>query len=195
MDVNELGADFLVCAGYKWLLSPWGTGFFWAKSEHLDTARPGPFYWMAQGTDSFSALNFVDPTPSRGAHRWDAAEAVTHFNFNLTAMDASVDFVLRVGPDLVLEHNRKLIKFLFECLPKDCVPASPLDCAQRGPYGCFTAPTPEKTAELYKRLRRENVVVSMREGRIRVSPHLFNSEQDIDRLIGVVSERCGHDDK
>jgi cysteine desulfurase / selenocysteine lyase len=75
MDVNELGADFLVCAGYKWLLSPWGTGFFWAKSEHLDTARPGPFYWMAQGTDSFSALNFVDPTPSRSAHRWDAAEA------------------------------------------------------------------------------------------------------------------------
>ena len=104
-------------------------------------------------------------------------------------MDASVDFVLRVGPDLVLKHNRKLIEFLFECLPKDCVPASPLDCAQRGPYGCFTAPTPEKTAELYKRLRKENVVVSMREGRIRVSPHLFNSEQDIDRLIGVVSER------
>ena len=102
-------------------------------------------------------------------------------------MDASVDFVLRVGPDLVLEHNRKLIELLFECLPKDCVPASPLDCAQRGPYGCFTAPTPEKTAELYKRLRKENVVVSMREGRIRVSPHLFNSEQDIDRLIGVVS--------
>ena len=38
MDVNELGADFLVCAGYKWLLSPYGTGFFWAKSEHLDSA-------------------------------------------------------------------------------------------------------------------------------------------------------------
>src|SRR5271169_6422146 len=107
MDVNELGADFLVCAGYKWLLSPWGTGFFWAKSEHLDAARPGPFYWMAQDTDSFSALNFVDPTPSRSAHRGDAAEAVTHFNFNLTAMDASVDFVLRVGPDLVHRHNRK----------------------------------------------------------------------------------------
>ena len=77
MDVNELGADFLVCAGYKWLLSPWGTGFLWAKSGHL--------------------------------------------------------------------------------------------------------------YRLYKRLRKENVVVSMREGRIRVSPHLFNSEQDIDRLIGVVT--------
>src|SRR5271168_4742432 len=187
MDVNELGADFLVCAGYKWLLGPWGTGFFWAKREQLDALRPGPFYWMAQGKDSFSALNYVDPTPSRNADRWDAAEASTYFNFNLTAMDASVDFVLRVGPELVLEHNRKLIELLFERLPKDCAPASPLDCAQRGPFGCFTAPTPEKTTELYKRLRKESVVVSMREGRIRVSPHLFNSEQDIDRLIGVVS--------
>src|SRR6201981_1033858 len=41
MDVKELGADFLVCAGYKWLLSPFGTGFFLVKSEHLSRARPG----------------------------------------------------------------------------------------------------------------------------------------------------------
>jgi selenocysteine lyase/cysteine desulfurase len=106
-------------------------------------------------------------------------------------MDASVDFVLRVGPDSVLRHNRKLIELLFEYLPKDCVPGSPLDSAQRGPYGCFTGQTLEKTVELYKKLRKENVVVSMREGRIRVSPHLFNSEQDIDRLIGVVTARIG----
>ena len=187
MDVYELGADFLVCAGYKWLLSPWGTGFFWVARKQLDTLRPGPFYWMAQGTDSFSALNFVDPAPSRSADRWDAPEASTYFNFNLTAMDASVDLVLRVGPDLVLKHNRKLIEFLFEHLPKDCIPASPRDSAQRGPYGCFTGQTPQKTAELYERLRKENVVVSMREGKIRVSPHLFNSERDINRLIGVVT--------
>jgi len=45
----------------------------------------------------------------------------------------------------------------------------------------------EKTTDLYEKLRKENVVVSMREGRIRVSPHLFNSEPDIDRLIGVVT--------
>jgi len=187
LDVNELGADFLVCAGYKWLLSPWGTGFIWAKRQQLDTLRPGPFYWLAQGKDSFSALNYVDPVPSRSADRWDAAEASSYFNFNLRAMDASVDFVLRVGPELVLEHNRKLIELLFERLPKDCAPASPLDCAQRGAFGCFIAPTPEKTAELYQKLRKESVAVSMREGRIRVSPHLFNSEQDIDRLIGVVT--------
>src|SRR6266852_5655721 len=187
VDVSELGADVLVCAGYKWLLGPFGTGFCWARSELLDTMRPGPFSWTAQAADTFSALNFVDPKPSRSAKRWDGAEAATYFNFNLTAMDASVGLVLRIGPELVLEHNRQLIDFLFERLPEDCVPASPLDSTQRGPYGCFTARTHDKTAELYQKLRTRNVVVSMREGRIRVSPHLFNSQRDIDRLIDVVT--------
>jgi selenocysteine lyase/cysteine desulfurase len=187
MDVKDLGADFLVCAGYKWLLSPYGTGFFWAKSEHQDIGRPGPFSWTSQSTDSFFELSFVDPKPSRSAKRWDSGEAATYFNFNLAAMDASVDFVLRVGPELVLEHNRKLMEHLFEHLPKDCVVASPLDSAQRGSFGSFTARTPEKTIELYQKLQKENIIVSLREGRIRVSPHLFNSKQDINRLISVVS--------
>ena len=189
MDVNQLGADFLVCAGYKWLLSPFGTGFFWVKSEHLNMLRPGPFYWMAvAGSDNFAALNFEDPKPSPSAKRWDAPEWASYFNFNLAAMDTSVDFVVRMGPESVAAHNRKLIEFMLERLPKDrCVPASPLDAAQRGPYGCFAARNREKTAELYQHLRKENVVVSLREGNIRVAPHLYNTERDIDRLISVIT--------
>jgi selenocysteine lyase/cysteine desulfurase len=41
MDVHSLGADFIVCAGYKYLLSPWGTGFLWATPENSDLLRPG----------------------------------------------------------------------------------------------------------------------------------------------------------
>jgi len=77
---------------------------------------------------------------------------------------------------------------MFERLPMDrCVAASPMDASQRGPYGCFRARTTEKTAALYQRLRKENVIVSLREGNIRVAPHLYNSERDIDRLISVVT--------
>ena len=189
IDVNQLGADFIVSAGYKWLLGPFGTGFFWVKSEHLAMVRPGPFYWMAvKGSDNFSALNFDDPKPGANAKRWDSPESASYFNFNLVAMDVSVDFVLRMGPELVSAHNRKLIELMFARLPKDrFVPASPLDPAQRGPYGCFAARSPEKTAEYYQRLRKENVIVSLREGNIRVSPHLYNTERDIDRLISVVT--------
>jgi cysteine desulfurase/selenocysteine lyase len=189
MNVQELGADFLVSAGYKWLLSPFGTGFFWIKKEHLSMVRPGPFYWMAvMDSDNFAALNFDDPKPAHSAKRWDAPEWASYFNLNLATMDVSVDFVARMGPETVAEHNRKLIELMFERLPKDrCVPASPLGAARRGPYGCFAARSPEKTAELYQHLRKENVVVSLREGNIRVSPHLFNTERDIDRLISVIT--------
>jgi selenocysteine lyase/cysteine desulfurase len=189
MDVNQLGADFIVSASYKWLLGPFGTGFFWAKSEHLGMMRPGPFYWLAAlSSDNFSALNLADPKPGANAKRWDSPEWASYFNLNLVAMDTSVDFVVRMGPELVAAHNRKLIELMYARLPKDrFVPASPLDPAQRGPYGCFAARSPEKTAEVYNRLRKENVVVSLREGNIRVSPHLYNTERDIDRLIGAVT--------
>ena len=187
MNVDSLGADFLVCAGYKWLLSPYGTGFFWAKNEHTDKMRPGPFYWAAaKGAENFSSLSFEDPQPVRGARRWDMAETSNYFNF--AAMDASLQFVLQLGPETVQAHNRKLIDLLFERLPKDrCVPASPLDSTHRGTYGCFAARTPERTAALYEKLRKENIIVSLREGNIRVSPHVYNTEQDIDRLIAAIT--------
>ncbi len=187
LDVNVLGADFMVCAGYKWLLSPYGTGFFWARNEHTEKMRPGPFYWAAaEGAENFHSLAFENPKPVRGARRWDMAETSNYFNF--AAMDASLQFVLQFGPETVEAHNRKLIDFLFERLPKDrCVAASPLDSAHRGPYGCFAARTPEKTAELYQKLVKEKIIISLREGNIRVSPHLYNTERDIDRLIAAIT--------
>ena len=189
MDVATLGADFLVGAGYKWLLGPFGTGFFWVKKELLATLRPGPFYWMAvTGSHNFSKLDFSNPKPEESAKRWDAAEWASHFNFNLVALDAGVEFVLRVGPQTVLEHNHALIDSLFARLPVDrCVAASPLEREHRGPYGCIVARTPEKTAELYQKLRAEKVFVSLREGKIRVSPYLYNTIQDIDRLVSVIT--------
>lgn len=187
LNVDELGADFFVCAGYKWLLSPYGTGFFWSKNEHTEKMRPGPFYWAAQeGAENFSSLSCENPKLVPGARRWDMAETSNYFNF--AAMDASLQFVLQFGPETVEAHNRKLIDFLFERLPKDrCVPASPLDAARRGPYGCFAARSPEKTAELHQKLTKEKIITSLREGNIRVSPHLYNSERDIDRLIATIT--------
>ena len=187
MDVEKLGVDFLVCAGYKWLLSPYGTGFFWAKTEHIANMRPGPFYWAAaEGAEVFHSLNLENPKLGLDARRWDMPETSNYFNY--AAMDASLQFVLQVGPEAVEQHNRTLIDFMFERLPKDrCIPASPLDHSRRGPYGCFTARTPEKTVELYQKLLKQNVVTSLREGNIRVSPHLYNSERDIDKLIAAIT--------
>jgi len=187
MDVTQMGADFLVCAGYKWLLGPFGTGFFWAKHEHIAKMRSGPFYWMAaEGVDNFADLATAPPRPANAAKRWDAAETANYYN--LAALEGGLELVLRTGASTVAEHNHRLIEQLFERLPKDrCVVASPLERERRGPYGCFQARSAEKTRDLYEKLRAENVITSLREGKIRVSPYLYNTEQDVDRLVRVVT--------
>src|SRR5260370_13880022 len=123
-------------------------------------------------------MKFEDTKPAANGKRWDAPESASYFNFNLVAMDASVDFVVRTGPELVQAHNHKLIELLFERLPKDrFVIASPLDPARRGTFGCFAARSPEKTAEYYQRFRKENVVSSLCQAHIPVSPYLYNTER------------------
>jgi selenocysteine lyase/cysteine desulfurase len=183
VDVKALGADFLVCAGYKWLLSPYGTGFFWARRELCEEMAVGPFYWMAlEGAAEFHKLARSEWKPVRGARRWDAPE-VSSF-LNLAAMNASLEFLLRVGVETVAAHCAKLMTQMLERLPHDrCVLASPAEASARGPYACFAARSPEKTSALYEKLRAAGVIVSLREGALRVAPHLYNTERDMDRLL------------
>ena len=188
MNVGNLQADFIVCAGYKYLLSPWGTGFLWARKETLDSLRRGPYNWLSQGVESFARLNYVDPEPAPTLSRWDSAEAATTYNFNLTVMEASVRFVLNAGPALIRDHNQALINHFFERLPEGYRPASPRQASQRGVFGCIEAGSRGDTEFLYQALRNERFVVALREGKIRVAPHLLNSTEDIDRLLVVMAK-------
>jgi len=183
MDVRSLGADFIVCAGYKYLLGPFGTGFLWAKPQNADLLRPGPYNWLSQEVESFARLNYVDPRPARTLSRWDAAEASSIYNFNLTVMEASARFVLNATPTLIHDHNQSLINHFFEGLPDGYRLASPRQASHRGVFGCIEVGSRSNTESLYQTLRDEQFVVALRAGKIRVAPHLFNSIQDMDRLL------------
>jgi selenocysteine lyase/cysteine desulfurase len=188
MNVRGLGADFIVCAGYKYLLSPWGTGFLWTRKETLDSLRPGPYNWLSQGVESFARLNYVNPEPAPSLSRWDSAEAASIYNFNLTVMEASAKFVLEAGPALIRDHNQALIEHFFQRLPEGYRPASPRQASQRGVFGCVEVGSRADTESVYETLRDEGFVVALREGKIRVAPHLLNSTEDIDRLLVVMAE-------
>jgi len=188
MDVRSLGADFIVCAGYKYLLSPWGTGFLWTKTQNLDSLRPGPYNWLSQGVESFARLNYVDPEPAPTLSRWDSAEAASIYNFNLTVMEASAKFVLDASPALIRDHNQALINYFFERLPEGYRLASPRQALQRGVFGCIEVGSRGDTESLYQTLRDERFVVALREGKIRVAPHLLNSTKDIGRLLSVMEK-------
>jgi selenocysteine lyase/cysteine desulfurase len=188
MDERSLGADFIVCAGYKYLLSPFGTGFLWMKPQNAELLRPGPYNWLSQDVESFARLNYVDPRPARTLSRWDAAEASSIYNFNLTVMEASLKFVLNATPTLVHDHSQALINYFFERLPDGYRLASPRQASQRGVFGCIEVGSRGNTESLYETLRDEQFVVALREGKIRVAPHLLNSTQDIDRLLVVMEK-------
>lgn len=187
IDVGATGADFLVSSGYKWLLGPYGTGFFWARREWSDRLPDGPVYWQSlEGANNFHGLPLDALRVRAGARRWDSPETASFTN--LAAFDASLNLVNSVGTDKIYEHAASLSRLVAERLPMDrCVLASPSNSDRRGQFVCVAARSPEKTADLFKKLREEKVIVCLREGVLRISPHIYNTEHDVLRLIAAMS--------
>jgi cysteine desulfurase / selenocysteine lyase len=187
IDAKTLGADFVVGAGYKFLLGPFGTGFFWACADRIAEMSASPAYWMAvENASEFHKLSAGEVKLKKAAQRWDAAE--TSSFFNLAPWAESLEFLVNAGAETVAEHNRELVRQIIERLPLDrCVLASPADETQRGSYVCVAARVPERTPELYKKLTDAGVITSLREGAIRIAPFLYNTERDVDQLIRTLT--------
>ncbi len=187
MTVESLDCDFLVAAGYKWLLSPYGTGFLWVRGSLIETLRDGPVYWQSlEDAENFHSLSSGGHAHSQSARRWDSPETASFFN--LAAMDASLEFILRIGVETIWQHTRGLIEELIRRLPLDrCVLGSPVEPDARGQYVCVQSRKPEGGPALYEKLQKANIIISLRDGALRISPHLYNSERDLDRLLTVLT--------
>ena len=187
LDVKTLGVDFVAGSGYKFLLGPFGTGFFWARADRIAEMSGGPAYWMAvENASEFHKLSAGEVKLKKSAMRWDAAE--TSSFFNLAPWAESLEFLASAGPETVAEHNRALVRQIIDRLPLDrCVLASPADETQRGSFVCVQARAPERTPELYKKLTEAGVITSLREGAIRIAPFLYNTERDVDQLIRTLT--------
>jgi cysteine desulfurase / selenocysteine lyase len=188
LSVRDLGAAMAVSSGYKWLLGPYGTGFFWIAEEWIERLPLGAVYFMAlEGARNLHALPMSNLRPAHGARRWDSAETA---NFtNLAAFDSSLDLMLRIGIDAVERSIDALAGEIIDGLPgTKCVLASPAERERRGPYVCISARDPKETPELYERLRAAKISVSLRENAVRVSPHFYNTPEEISRLMKTLSE-------
>jgi len=188
MNIRDLGASMAVSSGYKWLLGPYGVGFFWVAREWIDRLPLGAVYFMAlEGARNLHAMPTANVRPVPGARRWDSAETA---NFtNLAAFDSSLDLVLRIGTDVVERWIDSLVNEIIDGLPRTrCVLASPAERERRGPYVCITACDPNDTVALYQKLRAAEVSVSLRETALRIAPHIYNTTEDISRLMSVLSD-------
>jgi selenocysteine lyase/cysteine desulfurase len=187
IDIRATGATMATASGYKWMLGPYGSGFFWIADEWIERLPLGAVYFMAlEGAHDFHSMFARELRPVPGARRWDSPETA---NFtNLAAFDASLDFILRIGLDRVAQYTDSLTEKIIAGMPRDrCVLASPDDRVGRGPYVCLSARKIEDTMALYEKVRAADIHVSFRENAIRIAPYLYNTPEEIDRLIAVLS--------
>jgi len=186
IDVEHLGADVLVCAGYKYLLGPWGSGFMWTSARTRETFGAMPSNWLAQSATKFRELEYNAPTLRDDAGRWDAAEFSTPFNFNLSALCASVNFVVQARVSTVHAHIVDLLATLREAAGPRVSWITPAKRGTFGPFLCLEAPTPAEGQRVHETLKAQGIMTALRNGRVRIAPHLLHTREDMQRVARLL---------
>jgi selenocysteine lyase/cysteine desulfurase len=182
LDVRRSGVDFLAADGHKWLLGPEGAGLFYARREHLDMLRPLGVGWHSvvhSGDYSRIELN-LRPAASR-------YEGGTYNVAGLAGLGASLELVLGLGAESIgkrlLEVADLMCRRLMEIGARI---ASHRDRPEHSSgIVSFELPGCDPTTAR-KHCLAHGVVLSSRAGRLRVSPHAYTNEDDIERLVAAL---------
>lgn len=178
LPVRHLPLDAVTCAGYKWLCGPYGTGFCWVHGELVDRLRSPRRYWLPSardvGLDDLAGL--LDGPLPRGAARHDVF--CTASFFNVLPWIAALEYLTQVGLEAAAAHNVRLVEAACAVVRDRGHAVVSLQEGHPSPFLVFE-PVGEDAASLVARLEASRVYVSLRNGRIRVTPHLQNDESHI----------------
>ena len=182
VDVSKLDIDILSCGAQKWLLSPWGSGFVYVREELVGTLDPPMVSWMAaSGTDDFKSLTDYVPEWRQDARRY---EFVTLPFQDFAGMNSSLELFMELGPARIAEHIAGLADEIVSWSSAARVPlVTPTDRSNRAGIVCLK---PRDAASASARLKKSGIVHSYREGGIRLSPHIYNTSEDIQRALQVI---------
>ncbi|HLG93295.1 MAG TPA: aminotransferase class V-fold PLP-dependent enzyme [candidate division Zixibacteria bacterium] len=179
LDVHQAGVDFLAAGGQKWLLSAGGTGFFYCSKILMEKLQPAYFSWM--GVDwklDWSDLWKKDLKPFDSARRFEIGsyphQAIRHFYWSLMLLH-------KIGVAKIEPYNKALLDLLVDYLSNSPYHLRSLqEAPHRSSILSFTHPDVEK---LVRFLKSKKIIVSLREGGVRVSANFYNTPEDIQRLV------------
>ncbi len=185
LDLHALDCDFYVASGHKWLLGPKGSGFLYVRDEWLDRWKPT---FVGAYSD---AVYDLEARVFRRRQTADASEYGTRSTPLILAFGAAFDFLERVGMDRVAARGAALARRLREGLEAMGVEIlTPAGAAAS--ILTFRLPASGGTGgEWAGRIRRDHGIrlrpVSEADlGGVRTSPHIFNTEAEMDRLLDVM---------
>lgn len=184
LDVKRVPIDILACGGQKWLLAPWGAGFAYVRDELARKLEPQAVGWMAvRSSDDFARLVDYDLTWHDDARRF---EVVTMPFQDVAGLISSLDLFDEVGVARAAARVEALADRIVARVEgsKDLVLVTPADRARRA--GVISV-RPRDVAAASRRLNDARVIHSVREGAIRLAPHFYNTDAEIDRAMDALS--------
>jgi selenocysteine lyase/cysteine desulfurase len=184
MDVQAFGIDLLAADAHKWLLGPEGIGIFYCRTGLAERLEPALVGWKSvENAFSFErpelklrndALRFEEGTPNL---------------LGILGMGAAVDLLLEIGVGKIGERVQDLgERIIAGAEQRSFSVLTPKDRRERGGAVTFGGPfDPEQTRTA---LRERGILVNVRGGGLRVSPHVYNTEEEIARFFATIDELC-----
>jgi len=159
--------DFYLCHAYKWLLSPRGSAFMAVREERLASIPPLHAGWWA--TDDPNGNLFGLPNRiSATARRLDSSPAW----FSWVGTAAALDAIADIGVAAIEAHDMRLARRFCEQMGL-APPQSPIIYLPSG--------------DGFDRLLEAGILASVRDGRLRVSFHIYNTDEDVDRTVDALA--------
>lgn len=182
LDVQRTPVDVFACGAQKWLLGPWGAGFTYVRRDVMASITPQPVSWMAvRGSDDFSRLIDYDLTWRDDARRF---EQVTLAYQDFAGMAASLELLRELGSRAVSGHILRCARsLLVGAREGGVVLVTPESC-----HGGIASVRPRDAVAASARLEAAGVIHSVREETIRLAPHCYTNDADVERTLAALRE-------
>ena len=179
IDVKKWQVDFLSTGGHKWLMWPAGLGFVYISPRIFDRIYPAQAGWISLDVP-FDFFNYQQPF-APDARRFEPG------GFNTMAIMGAIptiEIMLEIGPEALEEKILGNTKYLMNELTQRNIE---LFSDSRADHLSGIVTFNHSQAEsLFEYLQKNRIFVSLREGKIRVSPHFYNNTEDLNILIKAI---------
>jgi selenocysteine lyase/cysteine desulfurase len=180
LDVSELGVDFLAAGTVKYLLGSAGLAFFYCRRELFERAWPTATGWFAD-QDIF-AMDIHDYSPAPTARRFQSGTPPIP---SIYAGIAGIELIGQIGIEETREHVLHLNAHLVAGI--DELGGTVVTPRERERHGALICVRSTDVEELVAALGRWGIVTSSRDGNVRISPHAYNSLDDIDAVLEALA--------
>jgi selenocysteine lyase/cysteine desulfurase len=181
LDAHALGVDFLTAGTVKYLLASAGLAFMFVRRDLHERLLPTQTGWFAD--EDIFRMDISDYSPASTARRFDAGTPPVP---NIYAGIAGMGIVEMVGVSAIEMHVRGLNARLLAGLAElGARVATPLGDGEYGPLVCVVS---NDAHALVESLCEDAIVTSSRDGNLRISLHLYNVEEDVERILEALAK-------